>query len=151
MVNNTVDLWAFRPKEQRRSSCLKVGQRLSGGLLLTSAGTSRLLPRCWLKERHQASVYPFMLGTYFFTVSSLSLSHTPSSLWIYGGENKSNGAGHSQAVLLLWKREGHTHTHTLRSEVAGESQGKLDNSKLKLQQGAFGTDTESRCAALRYK
>lgn len=25
-----------------------------------------------------------MLGTYFFTVSSFSLSHTPSSLWIYG-------------------------------------------------------------------
>lgn len=54
--------------------------RCSVGLLLTSAGTSRLLPRCWLKERHQASVYPFILGTYFFTVSSLSLSHTPSSL-----------------------------------------------------------------------
>lgn len=51
--------------------------------LLTSAGTKRVLPRCWLKERHQASVYPFMLGTYFFTVSSFSLSHTPSSLWIY--------------------------------------------------------------------
>lgn len=55
-----------------------------GRPILTSTGTRRFLPRCWLKERHQASVYPFMLGTYFFTVSSFSLSHTPSSLWIYG-------------------------------------------------------------------
>jgi hypothetical protein len=29
-----------------------------------------------------------MLGTYFFIVSSFSLSHTPSSLWIYGKEAK---------------------------------------------------------------
>lgn len=68
------------------------------GLLLTSAGTSRLLPKCWLKDRHQASVYPFMLGTYFFTVSSLSLSQTPSSLWIYGGK-QATGCGHG--ILLL--------------------------------------------------
>lgn len=84
---------------------------LSRPFLLTSAGTSRLLPRCWLKERHQASVYPFMLGTYFFTVSSFSLSHTPSSLWIYG--KTSNRTEHSHAVLLLWKQEEqHPHTHT---------------------------------------
>lgn len=70
------------PNEQHRSFCHQTESDCSVALLLTSAGTRRLLPRCWLKERHQASVYPFMLGTYFFTVSSLSLSHTPSSLWI---------------------------------------------------------------------
>lgn len=72
--------------------------------LLTSAGTKRVLPRCWLKERHQASVYPFMLGTYFFTVSSLSLSHTPSSLWIYWQSNRHGIIG--KPVHHIWG-EGH--------------------------------------------
>lgn len=94
----------FSLNEQRRSLCHSTESDCSAGLLLTSAGTRRLLARCWLKERHQASVYPFMLGTYFFIVSSFSLSHTPSSLWIYG--KTSNRAEHSHALLLLWKQEG---------------------------------------------
>lgn len=93
---------SFPPNEQHRSLSYRV-RPLQAGLLLTSAGSSRLRPRCWLKERHQASVYPFMLGTYFFTVSSFSLSHTPSSLWIYG--ETSNRAEQSHGLLLLWKQE----------------------------------------------
>lgn len=85
------------------------------GLLLTSAGTSRLLPKCWLKDRHQASVYPFMLGTYFFTVSSLSLSQTPSSLWIYRGGRTSNRVWPRHPVTMETDGAGgfaaHTHAH----------------------------------------
>lgn len=106
-LNSRVELGASPQMNSTGASAII--KPLSRPFLLTSAGTSRLLPRCWLKERHQASVYPFMLGTYFFTVSSFSLSHTPSSLWIYG--KTSNRTEHSHAVLLLWKQEDHTRTH----------------------------------------
>lgn len=106
----------------------------SAGLLLTSAGTSRLRPRCWLKERHQASVYPFMLGTYFFTVSSLSLSHTPSSLWIY--RKTSNRAEHSHAILLLWKQEGqHPLSHSRTPAHIQLTPLRLQEKSIKLEDG----------------
>lgn len=73
--------------------------------LLTSTGSRRLLPRCWLKERHQASVYPFMLGTYFFTVSSFSLSQTPSSLWIYGKQATERSSLVTANTPLAWASE----------------------------------------------
>lgn len=102
----------------KKSSLVLFPKRIAvcsaGLLLLTSAGTSRLLPKCWLKDRHQASVYPFMLGTYFFTVSSLSLSQTPSSLWIYG-ENKQQGVAMPSCYYGNGKSSGlcltHTHPH----------------------------------------
>lgn len=124
LLNNTDELLSFSPHEQHSIVCHDWTEtdRSAGRLLLTSAGTSRLLPKCWLKERHQASVYPFMLGTYFLTVSSLSRSHTPSSLWIYG-KKKHQRAGHD--IMLLWKLDGqqltlsNTHTHTYTDNLWG--------------------------------
>lgn len=113
LFNNKDDLLSFPPNEQHRSVCHYWTETdcTAGRLLLTSAGTSRLLPKCWLKERHQASVYPFMLGTYFFTVSSLSLSHTPSSLWIYGRTSNRAEPCHPVTMETGWAAPFLSHTH----------------------------------------
>lgn len=104
-------LWHFPQNKLNRSLSCLCTESADCHLLLTSAGTRRLLPRCWLKERHQASVYPFMLGTYFLTVSSLSLSHTPSSLWIY----RKTSNKHSTATPSCYCRSMKGGTHVTHS------------------------------------
>lgn len=116
LLNNKGDVLGFSPTEQHRSIChYSIETDCSAGhLLLTSAGTSKLLPKCWLKDRHQASVYPFMLGTYFFTVSSLSLSQTPSSLWICRKKSNKAKPCHPVNMETGWAAPSHTQKPLLR-------------------------------------
>lgn len=86
-----------------------------------------------------------MLGTYFFTVSSLSLSHTPSSLWIYR-ENKQQksravpsryyGNRVGSALTHAHTHINTVHTHMNTSEAAGKAQVELEDGGLTSQQGA---------------